>query len=302
MTNRWVCARCFTSADESATACPNCGLARGLAPESAAGDAPAGADEPTAPAAPYRAAEPGTSAPEFPAPAPEPAPAAPVAPASQPTPAPDPVPGERWVCRRCFSSNDGWRTACVQCGQVRDTDPSSEAAAGGAGWAPPPPVAREGGRFPWRLAIYGVIALVVVGGSVLFAARRDDSGEITDAGTLSVFDLQVGDCFDAEMGEISEVQAIPCAEPHVYEVYSVVEYPAGELPSAIDENYTQWEMDTCVGRFEDYVGIDFDFSDFYFSTLTPSDQSWAEGDRALMCFLHNSTESPLTGSAQGSAR
>ncbi|MGH2392622.1 MAG: hypothetical protein ACRDGH_03865, partial [Candidatus Limnocylindria bacterium] len=39
MTDRWVCARCFTSAEESATACPNCGLPRGASPESAVGDA-----------------------------------------------------------------------------------------------------------------------------------------------------------------------------------------------------------------------------------------------------------------------
>lgn len=35
MTERWVCNRCFTSADPSAAACPNCGLARGAARPSA---------------------------------------------------------------------------------------------------------------------------------------------------------------------------------------------------------------------------------------------------------------------------
>ncbi len=38
MTERWICARCFTSADASATVCPNCGLERGAEAESAAGE------------------------------------------------------------------------------------------------------------------------------------------------------------------------------------------------------------------------------------------------------------------------
>jgi hypothetical protein len=155
--------------------------------------------------------------------------------------------------------------------------------------------------------IYGVIALVVFGGSVLFAARRDDSGAITGAGNLSVFDLQVGDCFDAafdpnEYTEISEVRAVPCGEPHVYEMYSVAEYPPGEAPSGPDEDYTPWEQENCLGMFASYVGIDYDSSVYYISALVPTDSSWAEGDNTLMCFLHNEPETALTGSARGAAR
>jgi hypothetical protein len=43
-TGRWVCLRCFTSADASATQCPNCGLPRGqsTAPPGVASDAVSG--------------------------------------------------------------------------------------------------------------------------------------------------------------------------------------------------------------------------------------------------------------------
>lgn len=162
-------------------------------------------------------------------------------------------------------------------------------------------------QIPWRLVIYGVIAVVVFGGSVLFAARRDDTGTITGAGNLSVFDLQVGDCFDAEFDpdaytEISEVRAIPCAEPHVYEMYSVAEYPQGEAPSGPTEDYTPWETENCLGTFQSYVGIDYDSSEFYISALVPTDESWSQGDNDLMCFLHNDAETPVTGSARGAAR
>jgi hypothetical protein len=212
---------------------------------------------------------------------------------------------ERWVCTRCFNSNDGWRTTCTNCGQERNAA-SPEAAPGGTGWAPAQP-ASGGMQIPWRLVIYGVIALVVFGGSVLFAARRDDSGSITGAGNLSVFDLHVGDCFDAafdpnEYTEISEVRAIPCAEPHVYEMYSVAEYPQGEAPSGPDEEYTPWEQENCLGLFASYVGIDYDSSVYYISALVPTDESWSQGDNTLMCFLHNDGETPVNGSARGAAR
>jgi Septum formation len=299
MTDRWVCARCFTSAEESATVCPNCGLPRGTAPESA-GQGTAAPDE-------TETTWTSTSATPAPATIPtSPAPAVPISPsAAQPGPGTPSGGDERWVCRRCFNSNDGWRTACTNCGQPRNA-PSPEAASGGTGWAPAQP-ASGGMRIPWRLVIYGVIALVVFGGSVLFAARRDDSGTITGAGNLSVFDLQMGDCFDAafdpnEYTEISEVRAIPCTEPHVYEMYSVAEYPQGEAPSGPDEDYTPWETESCLGTFASYVGIDYNSSEYYISALVPTDDSWSHGDNTLMCFLHNDAETAVTGSARGAAR
>lgn len=294
MTARWVCARCFTSAEESATACPNCGLPRGATPESAVGEAAPSADAPASAEAAQGAEDASSTAvsPEPPAPAPTPAWGA-----TQ----------ERWVCRRCFSSNDGAATACANCGQMRDAGASPNAADGWAGGVPAQPAGGQGRQFPWRLVIYAVIALVFVGGSVLFAARRGDTGEIVDAGNLSVFDLQEGDCFDAglnsgQVTEISEVRAIPCAEPHVYEMFSVADYPAGESPSAADADYTPWERENCLGRFEAYVGIDYDSSVYYISALVPTDSSWEQGDHTLMCFLHNDPESAVTGSARGAAQ
>lgn len=300
MTNRWVCARCFTSAEESATVCPNCGLPRGVALESAnqrSASAEGHASDTSATGTP-------ATSPSSAPPAPTPASAAPSATEQPSTPVGGA--GERWVCRRCFNSNDGWRTSCSNCGQARGVDPTPDAAEGWAGRTAAQPAA--GGRqIPWRLVIYGVIALVVFGGSVLFAARRDDSGTITGAGNLSVFDVQVGDCFDAafdpnEYTEIDEVRAIPCAEPHQYEMYTVAGYPAGEAPSGPDEDYTPWETEACLGGFESYVGLDYDSSMYYISALVPTDSSWAQGDNTLMCFLHNDAESAMTGSARGAAR
>ena len=149
-----------------------------------------------------------------------------------------------------------------------------------------------------------MIGLVAVGSTLFFAARRDDGGDITGAGDLSVQDLRVGDCFDFtdDSYEVSSVRAIPCADPHVYEVYAVVAYPAGQEPSGADEPLNDWEVDQCVSGFEAYVNYDYETSVWYFSTLTPTPESWDAGDRTIQCFLHNESETAVTGSAEGTAR
>jgi hypothetical protein len=52
MAERWLCKRCFTTADESVEACPNCGLARGAEAPSAAASTIPEDEEPDNAAAP----------------------------------------------------------------------------------------------------------------------------------------------------------------------------------------------------------------------------------------------------------
>jgi hypothetical protein len=296
VTERWICSRCFTSAEEAATVCPNCGLPRGAeAPNPAATDP--GPDDFAAESAPADEAPPG--------PVPEPTFVEPVA-AAQPM-TPESAPGgppadqERWVCLRCFTSNDAVATACASCGQPRGMEPAVEEA---QAWTPPTAPGQGGGvsRFPWRWVGYGVIILIVLGASYFFAARRDETGEVTDAGDMSVFDLQVGDCFDigTEATEVDTVRAIPCEEPHVYEMFWNGDYPSDEQPT--EDEYAGWLEDQCLPAFEDYVGIPYADSLYYASNLSPTKESWDDGDRAFSCYLHNQSETAMTGSAAGAAR
>ena len=309
MSERWICSRCFTSASADLRSCPNCGTPRGMSATFTVNDGPpkppAGSQPtppPTTPGTPTTATTPTTTVPTSSTPAQvSPSGLAPAASAG--------VAGDgRWVCRRCFASNDGAATACSTCGLERGSEAPADAPGDFAAATTPAASGTGGRQIPWRLVSYGVIGLVVVGSTLFFAARRGEGGEITGAGDLSVQDLRVGDCFDltsgdtTDGGEVSDVRAIPCAEPHVYEVYVVAEYPAGELPSDIDEPYTAWEEDQCVRGFDTYIGISYDESTWYFSTLTPTEESWDQGDHAISCFLHNLSETPVTGSAQGTAQ
>ena len=299
MTERWICARCFTSAEASATMCPNCGLERGAEAASAAGevDAPqarpddaqarpddAQVEPPPAPADQARTAPDEVSQP----------PAVAMAAASL-------ADGEdRWVCRQCFFSNEATATACANCGLPRGSEAANDAA--GSWTAPGQPPATRGRAVPWRLLIYGVIAVVVVAGGAIFAARRGDTGEITDAGDMSVFDLAVGDCFDVPDADadLQTVRGIPCDEAHTYEVFWTGDYP-GDVQPAEDE-YVDWLQDGCLPAFEAYVGLAYADSIYYIGSLSPTEDSWANGDRAFACYVSNEAETPISGSAEGTAQ
>lgn len=281
MTDRWVCARCFTSAEESAPACPNCGLPRGATPESAAGEVESAADEVESVTAVQPAAQ--------------------AEPAVGSVPAAAPGGGERWVCLRCFASNDGNAAACATCGLARGAEPTSEPSTEWVGQASVSPAGTQGRRLPTRLVLFGVIALVAIGATYFLAARRGDTGAITGAGDLSVFELQVGDCFDVTTDgtELESVRAIPCDEAHTYEAFWSGNY-AGDVQPA-EAEYVAWLEDQCLPAFETYVGLAYADSVFYTSSLSPTVESWADGDRSFTCYLHNQDESPMTGSARGAA-
>ena len=63
------------------------------------------------------------------------------------------------------------------------------------------------------------------------------------------------------------------------------------------EQYT-----ACHDTFETYVGIPYDQSQYDATTLTPTENSWAQGDHAITCFLMSKDGSQLTGSLKGAAK
>lgn len=142
-----------------------------------------------------------------------------------------------------------------------------------------------------------LIAIVV---AVATVACSDDTpgrvaGEpgVTSAGTLSVFDLQVGDCL-ADPGEegvpveVESLGVVPCSEPHRLEVFALVQvetddglYPGeGEVTSQADAR--------CLGQFAEYTGVEyFTQSELHFTYLFPTLDSWTgpEEDRTVVCVV-----------------
>lgn len=210
---------------------------------------------------------------------------------------------ERWVCKRCFADNDGTAAVCAACGLTRGAEASIDdqqawAAQSGSDWTPrsEPPAWRRWIRYWWVPAL-----LIALGIGWFTSARRDDDGSLSAAGTVAVDDLRVGDCFNtSDAAEISEVDGIPCDQPHDYEVFALTTHDAAAFPSEAELDAV-FET-SCAAAFAEYVGVPYADSELYASMITPSEGSWGDGDRDITCFLHDLEGRQLTGSMRGAGR
>lgn len=122
---------------------------------------------------------------------------------------------------------------------------------------------------------------------------RDAGGTIMVGGDLDVFELVAGDCFadsdgeggPDEEGKVSQVRAIPCDDPHPYEVFHVFSLPRQPYPG--DDAVVQAADEGCYAEFEDFVGEPFEGSSVDFSYFTPLEGEWKGGrhDRMVQCFV-----------------
>ena len=120
----------------------------------------------------------------------------------------------------------------------------------------------------------------------------------------SVLDLEVGDCFSVESDEIATVTVVGCDEAHEYEVFAVLDHEAA--PDAPHPGAAELVADAdaaCQPSFEEFVGHDYQTSTWYITTLPPTETTWAQGDREIVCTLNqlDATQEPIAvmGSARG---
>lgn len=206
---------------------------------------------------------------------------------------------ERWVCKRCFADNDETNASCQRCGLLRGADASS---ADQAGWsattvaAAEPPAWRRWIRFWWVPAL----AIVLIVG-YLTTARRNDQGALETGGNVSVDELRTGDCFNSgEETAISDVAGVPCSEPHEYQVFAVATHDEPSFPT--DASMDGIFEEECVPPFETFVGTSYAESALYGNMITPSEESWADGDRVFVCVLYDPENASLTSSMEGAER
>ncbi len=213
----------------------------------------------------------------------------------------------RWVCRRCFASNDAEATTCEQCSLERGADPAS-APAGEEGrpagqWVSPQPApGRSLGQMALSYWWVAVIPAVLIAGW-WFSARRDDSGQIANSGNLQVQDLRAGDCFDLkdpEASEIDEVEAKPCTELHEFEMYHVVDMQSASYPT--DAEFDAFIGQECLPAFSAYVGVAYRSSMLEVIPITPTSGSWDDGDHSVQCALYDPNNAQLTASMRDAAR
>ncbi|WP_337191487.1 septum formation family protein [Nocardioides flavescens] len=177
---------------------------------------------------------------------------------------------------------------------------------------------------PHRAALAAVLALVGAASTGCGLFGGDDG----DGQDVSVFSVDVGDCFEAPSdveAQISDLRRVPCERPHDRELYAREAYvPAGSAPSGAsgdasgspsadasapvdssgypgDDALTAYAEATCAQAFAGYVGVDYLDSSLFFTYLVPSPRSWEDDDRSVLCFV-GAAGTPLEGSVKGTKR
>ena len=118
-------------------------------------------------------------------------------------------------------------------------------------------------------------------------------------GEEDVFSLEVGDCINTTSTgeEISSIPVVPCDEPHDQEIFDRFEVEGDTYPgdAAIDDERVAF----CEGdAFTSFVGIPWVDSIYATSALTPTQSSWDNGDREVLCTIGDPS-GQTTGSLEG---
>lgn len=120
-----------------------------------------------------------------------------------------------------------------------------------------------------------------------------------DATRVHESELKAGDCMavDFTTGD-GYTEIIDCALPHYSEVFHVFDIPGDEFPATMAADAEAG----CVAAFTDFIGLTTDESDLSLHWLEPTQATWAEGDRAVVCQVSEPYTDPNVGSLAGAAR
>lgn len=158
---------------------------------------------------------------------------------------------------------------------------------------------KETTRFLALLAV-GAASLALAGCSLL--PGGSNSGDTTtndpDEGD-DVFSIVVGDCLnDADSAEVvSTVPIVDCAEPHDSEAFYSEDLPDGDFPG--DESISSSGDAICEPQFTSFVGLADADSLYTYYFYSPTEQSWDNGDREILCVAATDDYSQVTGTLKG---
>jgi uncharacterized protein YceK len=117
-----------------------------------------------------------------------------------------------------------------------------------------------------------------------------------------VFTLTVGDCLDdATVGdEVTSVPIVACDKAHDSEVFATSQVSASDFPGSatLDSDLRTF----CGGdAFTQFIGVTYSDSTLETRGYYPTVESWASGDRELLCTIYDPA-GRVTGSLAGAAK
>ena len=150
-------------------------------------------------------------------------------------------------------------------------------------------------RRVYQVPVIGIGVLLL--GLAGYLLLQGDSGAFLS-------DLSVGDCFQtpAEL-EVATVEVVSCDEAHDEEIYATK-----QLPHPTDKTYPgllaidEAAFETCFDDFQPYVGAPYETSMLDILWFAPTSQSWADGDRLVVCSVARVDLQRLVGTARGLGR
>jgi hypothetical protein len=168
-----------------------------------------------------------------------------------------------------------------------------------AWWIPAPRAASgQGPRLPaatsrrWQAAglAAGTVVLVGLGVSAAMMAAAPDGSLVSD--------VRVGQCYQQPKDEQAQwVELLSCPQPHDAEVFAIVPLAGQVLPA--EAELERLADKACTAQFRVYVGVAPDASRLDFGWWAPTKESWASGDRTVVCELESADASRLVGSMHG---
>jgi len=120
---------------------------------------------------------------------------------------------------------------------------------------------------------------------------------------VALGDIRTGACFDEPGGagdSVATVDVVPCRQPHDAEVYAIVPVNSRRMPT--EQALEELGDRACSARFRPYVGVPLRDSSLDFTFYTPTRESWAAGDRTIICALGDPDGGPVAGSMRGARR
>lgn len=125
-----------------------------------------------------------------------------------------------------------------------------------------------------------------------------------NAKTVAIEDLKAGDCIseiatDTQDSQkvATEATVVDCSTPHQYEMVGTGDTTA----STFAEADTNTEMSKiCEPLVTSYVGSSSKANSYRILAVTPSQETWDQGDRTFVCFAQNKDKSPLNNSIKNS--
>lgn len=134
----------------------------------------------------------------------------------------------------------------------------------------------------------GLLIIGIAAANLGQATRSPTTGKITHTGSLNVFSLSVGDCFNNPPGasSVTDVTAIPCTQPHNAQIFAKFKLTGSDFSypgTAAVKSQATVACDRRIGSVDKSKTT----SAMTVRLLFPLQGAWIDGQRTVSCMIVN---------------